>query len=112
MFRKPYLQTLDETSKSVPFYGNPSRKRSEWITDFTFTYINIYCNSLSVNRLMKYLCNKILTSENCRGVESIQTSCKCCYNIILALMVIVLSINGLKKNYAQLCFGGACFVIC
>ena len=51
MFRKPLNQTLDETSKSVPFYGNPSRKRSEWITDFTFTYINIHCNSLIVNRL-------------------------------------------------------------
>ena len=55
MFRKPYLQTLDETSESVPFYGNPSRKRSEWITDFTFTYINIHCKSLSVNRLIIFL---------------------------------------------------------
>ena len=41
----------DETSESVPFYGNPSRKRSEWITDFTFTFVNIHCKSLIVNRL-------------------------------------------------------------
>ena len=29
MFRKPLNQTLDETSKPIPFYGNPSRKRFE-----------------------------------------------------------------------------------
>ena len=43
------------------FTGTPPASGLSWITDFTFTLINIHCNSLIVNRLLNYFCNKILT---------------------------------------------------
>ena len=43
------------------FTGTLPASGLSWVTDFTFMDINIQCKSLIVNRLRKFLCNKILT---------------------------------------------------
>ena len=56
-----FAKHLMKPASRFRFTGTPPASGLSWITDFTFTLINIHCNSLIVNRLLNYFCNKILT---------------------------------------------------
>ena len=56
-----FTKHLMKPASRFRFTGTPPASGLSWITDFTFTLINIHCNSLIVNRLLNYFCNKILT---------------------------------------------------